>query len=118
MAYKSGFERTVAANLSSRGVKYLYESIQLPYVLERTYNPDFELPDHNLIIEVKGLLDRESKAKMAAVKKQHPNIDIRFVFMKADKKIPGTRQTHGEWATRNGFIWSEGSVPEEWLVKS
>jgi Phage endonuclease I len=115
MAFKSGFERTVAANLSSRSLKYRYESTQFPYVLERTYNPDFEMIDHGFFIEVKGLLDRDSKAKMLAVKRQHPDADIRFLFMQADKKIPGSKQTHGQWATKNGFTWAEGVVPEEWF---
>lgn len=116
MAYKSGFERTVAANLSSRSLRYKYESQQFPYVLERSYNPDFEMIDHGFFIEVKGLLDRESKAKMIAVKRQNPDADIRFLFMQADKRIPGTKQTHGQWATRNGFLWAEGVAPEEWFT--
>lgn len=118
MAYKSGFERSFAANLSSRKLKFTYETQQIPYTLERTYNPDFILVDYPFVIECKGLLDRDSKAKMLAVKRQHPDIDIRFVFMRADKKIPGTKQTHGEWATKNGFLWSEGTAPEEWFEKS
>jgi hypothetical protein len=115
MAFKSGLERTVAANLSSRGLKYKYESKQLPYVLERNYNPDFEMIDHGFFIEVKGYLDRESKAKMIAVKQQNPDADIRFLFAQANKKIPGTRQTHAEWATKNGFLWCEGAAPEDWF---
>lgn len=115
MAYKSGFERTLAASLKTRKVKFLYESKQVPYVLERTYNPDFEMVDHGFFVEAKGLLDRDSKAKMIAVKKQHPDLDIRFVFMQANKKIPGSKQTHGEWATKNGFVWAEGNIPDEWL---
>lgn len=115
MAYKSGFERTLAASLSARGVKFLYESTQIPYVLERKYNPDFEIADRGFFIEAKGLLDRDSKAKMLAVKEQHPDIDVRFVFMDANKKIPGTKQTHGQWASKNGYIWANGQIPEEWL---
>ena len=115
MAYKSGFERTLAANLSARKIKFTYESKQIPYRLERTYNPDFEMVDHGFFIEAKGLLDRESKAKMIAVKKQHPNLDIRFVFMDADKKIPGSKQTHGQWATKNGFVWAHREIPEGWF---
>lgn len=118
MAYKSGFERTLAASLSGRGIKFGYESKQVPYILERTYNPDFELVDYGFFIEAKGLLDRDSKAKMLAVKRQHPELDIRFVFMQADKKIPGSKQTHGEWARKNGFIWANERIPEEWLIKS
>lgn len=113
MAFKSGFERTVDANLRSRGVKFTYETLEVPYILNGTYNPDFILAN-GIIIEAKGLLDRDSKRKMAAVKKQHPELDIRFLFMKAGKKVPGTKQTHGEWATRNGYEWAEGTVPEEW----
>ena len=116
MAYKSGFERTLAANFTSRKIKFKYESIKIPYVLERNYNPDFEFIEHGFFVEAKGLLDRESKAKMIAVKRQHPDIDIRFVFMSGDKKVPGTKQTHAQWAERNGFLWAEGRVPEEWLT--
>jgi hypothetical protein len=54
---------------------------------------------------------------MAAVKQQHPELDIRFVFYQADKKIPGSKQTHGVWATKNGFPWADGSIPKEWLVE-
>lgn len=115
MAFKSGFERSFEANLRSRGLKFRYESTEVPYVLPRTYHPDFEMVDHGFFIETKGLLDRDSKAKMVAVKKQNPDLDIRFVFMKADKRIPGTKQTHAEWADRNGFPWAESTAPEEWF---
>lgn len=115
MAFKSGFERSFDANLRSRGIKVLYETTKVPYTLERTYSPDFYIVDFDFFIETKGLLDRDSKAKMVAVKKQHPDLDVRFVFMKADKRIPGTKETHGAWATRNGFVWAESTAPEEWF---
>lgn len=115
MAYKSGFERSIAANLASRKVKFGYETVQLNYRLDRTYNPDFIL-ENGVIVEAKGLLDRDSKSKMIAVKKQHPDMDIRFLFMMGDKKVPGSKQTHGQWATKNGFKWAEGiSIPQEWI---
>lgn len=115
MAFKSGFERTVTANLSARGVNYEYESLELPYVLNGTYHPDIKLVDSGIIVELKGVLDRESKRKMAAVRAQYPDLDIRFLFMDASKKIPGTKQTHGQWATRLGFKWAEREIPQEWL---
>lgn len=113
MALKSGLERSIDANLRSRGIKFTYETLELPYVLHGVYHPDFMLPN-GIIVEAKGLLDRESKRKMIAVKKQHPELDIRFVFQDADKKVPGTKHSHGQWATRNGYVWAEGLVPEEW----
>lgn len=115
MAYKSGFERTLSVQLAQQSsVKWTYETLELPYILHGIYNPDFILAN-GIIIEAKGLLDRDSKRKMVAVKKQHPELDIRFVFMKADKKVPGSKQTHGQWATKNGFPWADGTIPEEWL---
>jgi hypothetical protein len=117
MGLKSGFERTLATFFKSNKIRAEYEVCEIPYVLERNYRPDFFLRDYGFYIEAKGLLDREAKAKMLAVKKQHPDLDIRFVFYDADKRIPGTKQTHGEWATKNGFIWSSKEVPFEWLQK-
>lgn len=115
MGYKSGFERRVDANLRSRKVAFTYEELKLPYVLNGTYHPDFVIKKTGIIVEAKGLLDRDSKRKMLAVKDQHPELDIRFLFMNANKKVPGTKQTHGEWATKNGFQYAEGEIPEEWV---
>lgn len=115
MSYKSGFERTVAANLSMRKVKFTYEELTLPYTLQGEYHPDFVLKSSGIIVEVKGYLDRDSKRKMVAVKAAHPELDIRFLFANAKKKISGTKQTHGEWADKNGYPWAEGEIPESWL---
>lgn len=115
MAFKSAFERSIAAALSARKVNWAYEDQVVPYILEGQYHPDFHLVDKGILVEAKGLLDRESKRKMLAVKRQHPELDLRFVFMSADKKIPGSKQTHAQWATKNGFLWAEGSIPEEWF---
>jgi hypothetical protein len=108
MAFKSAFERSLAAQLATHKVTYTYEETAVPYVLNGTYWPDFKIVSSGVLIEAKGLLDRESKRKMAAVKEQHPELDIRFVFMDANKRIPGTKQTHGQWATKNGFTWRSG----------
>jgi len=115
MSYKSGFERSIVANLEMRGVEFTYEELRLPYTLQGEYRPDFVIKSSGIIVEAKGLLDRDSKRKMRAVKDQHPELDIRFLFQYADKKIPGSKQTHGEWAKRNGFPFAEGEIPEEWL---
>ena len=115
MAFKSGFERTVAANLTMRKVKFTYEELSLPYTLNGNYHPDFVLKDSGIIVEVKGFLDKDSKRKMIAVKKQHPDLDIRFLFASADKKVPGTKQSHGQWAKKNGFEFAEVEIPDSWL---
>lgn len=115
MTYKSGFERSIVANLAMRGVEFTYEELRLPYTLEGEYRPDFVIKSSGIIVEAKGFLDKDSKRKMLAVKKQHPDLDIRFLFQSAGKKMQGSKKTHGEWATRNGFKWAEGEIPDDWL---
>lgn len=115
MGFKSGFERTVDANLRSRGVKFTYETLELPYTLHGVYHPDFIL-SNGVIVEVKGFLDRESKRKMIAIRKQYPDLDLRFLFSEGAKKVPGTKQTHAQWASRTGYPWAEEVIPEDWLA--
>jgi hypothetical protein len=115
MAFKSGFERTVAANLSSRGLIWKYEPTQVPYILKSDYNPDFYFPDYGFYVETKGKLVYEDRRKHLAVKKQHPELDLRFCFMEAHRKMPGTKSTHAQWADRNGFLWCDKEIPEEWF---
>ena len=91
-----------------------YETMKLPYVLSGTYNPDFILAN-GIIIEAKGDLNKEDNRKMLAVKQQHPNLDIMFVFYEAGKKVPRSKETHSHWAERNGFKWADVTIPDEWL---
>lgn len=100
---------------------YEYETKKIPYILEGEYNPDFIVYSTDLsffVIEVKGLLDEADRRKHLAIKRQHPEIDIRFVFMDANKKIPRLKSTHAQWATKNGFLWADKEVPAEWLTST
>ena len=116
MSYKSGFERTLAAQMHKARVSFKYEPIKLPYVLERTYCPDFVL-SNGVIIEAKGKLDPDTRSKMIAVKKAHPELDIRFVFMRADNKLSkASKTTYAQWAQQNGFQWADSLIPEEWFT--
>lgn len=100
--------------MKSLGLKYKYEPVKLPYVLERTYCPDFLIA--NVYIEAKGKLDADTRAKMIAVKKAHPHLDIRIIFMRAENKLSkNSKTTYAQWAEKNGFPWADGRIPEEWL---
>lgn len=114
--YRSGFERSIAADLRRRRVKFKYESLTLPYTLEKNYTPDFVLPN-GVIVEAKGVLTPADRTKMKAVKAQHPDLDIRLLFMDAGKKLSKkAKMTYAGWAEANGFVWAEGSkIPKEWL---
>lgn len=114
--YRSGFERTLAVQLKKSGIKWSYEPEQLPYVLEKNYTPDFKLEVSGVFLEGKGVLDADTRQKMLAVKKAHPDLDIRLVFMNPDNKITrGSKTTYGKWAEKNGFKWCGPNIPEDWL---
>ncbi len=112
--YKSGFERTLATSLKSRKVPFEYETLKLRYVIPHTYSPDFILPN-GIIIEAKGRFMPGDVPKMKAVKAAYPDLDIRFCFMDAHKRISGQKQTYANWADRHGFKWCDGTIPDEWI---
>jgi hypothetical protein len=115
---RSKYEVTLATSLRNRKVKYKYEKRKIKYTLpEKTYTPDFELPN-GIIIEAKGVLSPADRTKMRAVKAQHPELDIRFVFMNARNKLgKGSKTTYGQWATKHGFVWAHKRIPDEWTKK-
>lgn len=91
-----------------------YETLRLKYTIPGTYTPDFVLPN-GIIIEAKGKLDAGTCRKMRAVKTAHPQLDIRFVFMRAGNPLrKGSKMKYWQWAEHYGFPWSEGTIPIEW----
>jgi hypothetical protein len=111
------FEINIAKSLAEKGVSFEYETQKLTYIPKpRTYTPDFYLIETNIYVEAKGHLDRADRAKMSLIKKQYPELDIRFVFMNANNKIyKGSKTTYAMWANKHGFEWAEKNIPEEWL---
>lgn len=82
-------------------------------MIEGNYIPDFILSSRNysgkkIYIEAKGHFRPEAKRKMVAVKKLHPDLDIRFVFY--SRKVSDIR-----FAEKHGFKYAIGSIPEEWV---
>jgi hypothetical protein len=116
--YRSKFEAGVAASLNQRRVPFQYETLCLDYVIEAQYKPDFILPN-GVIVETKGFFKANDRRKMIAVKKQHPDLDIRLVFQNSNDKISRSKKsmTYGQWATRHGFKWSSGFIPNSWYTR-
>lgn len=117
---KGTFEERVIGDLDERGVSYMYEPDKLAYFVERHYIPDLKVG--TMFVELKGYFRQDAQRKMKAIKAQHPDLDIRFVFQKADatiqgakKRKDGSKMTCAEWADRNGFVWAEATIPEEWI---
>lgn len=112
---RSGFERTLAAQLKSKKVKFEYEPLVLNYTISHKYTPDFVIAN-GVIIEAKGKLDPQTRQKMLAVKAQHPELDIRFVFMRGENKLSkSSKQTYMDWAKKHGFPAADGTIPDEWI---
>ena len=71
---------------------------------------------NGIIIEVKGQFTAADRRKHLAVQKQHPNLDIRFVFEGSKRKLrKGAKSTYGEWCIKYGFRYYDRVIPEDWL---
>jgi len=115
--YRSGLEHTVSIYLKERNYKFMYEEIKIEWedLAYRTYTPDFVL-DNGIMIETKGLFTTADRRKHLAVKKQHPKLDIRFVFTNSRTKLrKGAKSTYGEWCIKHGFRYYDRIIPEDWL---
>jgi len=115
LKFRSNFEKTVYDTVQSEGFGIQFEPFKLDYTLQGRYLPDFVL-DNGVIIEAKGYFDARARSKMIAVKKAHPNLDIRFVFMNANTKVrKGSDATYADWCKRYGFLYAEGTIPVKWM---
>lgn len=96
--------------LSKSKLKYEYETKKIPYVLAGHYIPDFiiDTPTGRILVECKGYFRPEAKRKMVAVKKQHPELDIRILFY-------CLRAQYVKWAEKNGFRYAIATIPADWL---
>jgi len=115
--YRSGLEIKVKDYLKDKNVMFKYEAIKIEWedLMYRTYTPDFIL-QNGIIIEVKGRFTSDDRRKHVAVKKQHPNLDIRFVFENSRRKLSkGAKTTYATWCERNKFLYADRVIPEEWL---
>ena len=116
--WRSGLEERVAKELNEAGVGYEYESVKVKYDVHetRTYTPDFILKKGYIIVETKGRFTTADRKKHLLIKRQHPKLDIRFVFQNSRAKLyKGAKSTYADWCDKHGFMYADKSIPEEWL---
>lgn len=115
--YRSGLEERVAELMTELGVKFEYESTKVPYVLQCNYTPDFCLVN-GIYLETKGLFTPEDRRKILAVKKDHPDMDLRMVFQAPFNKISKkSKTTYAAWCEKHDIKWcAYHSIPIEWLT--
>lgn len=115
--YRSGLEIKIKDYLQENNVPVKYEQIKIEWedLMYRTYTPDFVLPN-GIIIEVKGRFTSDDRRKHLAVKRQHPKLDIRFVFESSKRKLSkGSKSSYGQWCDKHGFMYYDRIIPQEWL---
>ena len=115
--YRSGFEYDVAKELKAKGVEFTYEKEKIKWVdlKVRTYTPDFVL-GNGIIIETKGRFVSNDRRKHKEIKKQFPDLDIRFVFYNSRSKLyKGAKSSYADWCDKYGFKYADKSIPDAWL---
>jgi hypothetical protein len=115
--YRSGFEGDVAKELKAKGVEFTYEKEKIKWVdlKVRTYTPDFVL-GNGIIIETKGRFVANDRRKHKEIKKQFPDLDIRFVFYNSRSKLyKGAKSSYADWCDKYGFKYADKSIPDAWL---
>lgn len=115
--FRSGLEEIIAAQLKASGIDPKFETLKLPYRVEKnhTYTPDFPV-GKRIIIETKGRFQTADRMKMLEIKKQHPEYEFRFVFSNSRARISKvSATTYGKWCEKNGFKYADKVVPQEWI---
>lgn len=115
--WRSGLEEAVMIQLRDLGVPFEYEKLVIPFtqpVKPRRYTPDILL-SNGIIIETKGRFVTADRQKHLLVQQQHPDLDIRFVFSRANTRISKqSRTTYAGWARDKGFLFADKLIPVAW----
>lgn len=119
--HRSGFEESIWKQLVAAGTGYRYEvrggDIRYTDPTPRRYKPDFVL-DSGIIIEVKGWFKAPDRTKHLLVKRQHPQLDIRFIFQRSKAPLTkGGKTTVAMWCERAGFKYADKLIPGSWLTE-
>ena len=117
--YRSGLELDTAVFLSECQKEVRYEKLKIEWedLKYRTYTPDFEL-DNGIIIETKGIFNAADRRKHLEIQRQHPKLDIRFVFSNSNSRLyKGSKSRYSDWCNKYGFKWSHRLIPKVWLLE-
>ena len=121
-SYDSKWEKKLCEGVLN-GV--IYHPKKLGYIVEHNYTPDFLIEREGkakIYIEAKGrFIDRAEASKYIWIRLSFTQKEqLVFLFWNPNKPMPhakkrkdGTKQTHAEWAEKNGFAWfTEETIKE------
>ena len=117
LGFRSGLEVEISDFLKKLSVPFIYEGIKIEWedLAYRFYTPDFVLPN-GIIIESKGFFTVADRRKHIEIQRQHPKLDIRFVFANENSKLrKGSKTSYAKWCEKNNFKFCHRVIPEKWL---
>ena len=101
--FRSTFEEDVAKILK----EFNYEPFTVPYIISRSYRPDFVDPSGLYLIECKGYFRDGDTKKYTSIRDSLPKgQESIFVLMQPNKKIrKGAKMTMSQWCDKEGILW-------------
>ncbi len=125
---RSDFEYKVYQQLLDilpKGAVIEYEAERIPYIIHHEYVPDFTITlkdGRKIRIEAKGngrQFDHAARAKLLAVKEQHPELAPKIVFY-GDGKIGRKRKDgsflkQSDWGNKYRYPYSIKEINPEWF---
>ena len=124
LGFRSGLEDRVSKQITEAGLKLLYETDKVHYVVparDARYTPDFKLPKKGgfFYVETKGIWTVQDRAKHLLIQKQHPDLDIRFVFSNQNAKLyKGSPTSYASYCEKHNFRYANKVIPEAWLLEA
>jgi hypothetical protein len=102
-AFRSTFEEDVSKILKG----FDYEPFTVPYVIERSYRPDFVHNASGTLVECKGYFRDGDTKKYTSIRDSLPTgQQLVFVLMQPNKKIrKGAKMTMSQWCDKEGILW-------------
>jgi len=118
LGFRSGLEASVSAQLAAANVAFTYEAKKIEYEVpsrKAKYTPDFILPN-GIVIETKGRFVTADRQKHVLLRKQYPDLDLRFVFSNSRNRISKTsKTTYAKWCETHDFQYADKLIPQAWL---
>ena len=124
LGFRSGLEDRVSKQITEAGLELLYETDKVHYVVparDARYTPDFKLPKKGgfFYVETKGIWTVQDRAKHLLIQKQHPDLDIRFVFSNQNAKLyKGSPTSYASYCEKHNFRYANKVIPEAWLLEA
>jgi len=104
---RSKFRSTFEEDVSKILKEFNYEPFTVPYIISRSYRPDFVDPSGLYLIECKGYFRDGDTKKYTSIRDSLPKgQELIFVLMQPNKKIrKGAKMTMSQWCDKEGILW-------------